>query len=471
MPEARFLKVFPCAVSGAAIHDYDLGRRRALFQQTRDEPVDFSKLVQNSGNDAYGRHDWHPLALSSRIREFIITTRLALDLAPRDMNILVLFSHKWKGGRAGGAETYTIELVKGLSAKGHRIVLVTDAIKSANISRIEESLAAHYELSFQTINPFRRLKELQEITSRHGTDIVHAQHRTAGYYAEFLCRRRQVPYVVTVHDPWHATPLKSLHSRAFRNIIAVSEFLRQILIRQFRVPPERVKTIHNGVDPARFEHVDSHDAALFRERLQVKPGDVVMTQIARMSRVKGHYDLIEALQTLPSDLPYRCWMVGEGPERKNLEKLIASNALRERVTVCGFQPDIPAVLRASDFLVLPSHREGLPLTIVESMLSNVPVLAARTAGIPEMITHQIDGMLFDAGDIHALARGIEALVTDYELRLRLAKEGYRTAVERFLLKKMIDETEAHYQQIINRAKVPAPGVQSQIQDSDTLAQQ
>ena len=370
------------------------------------------------------------------------------------MNILVFFSHKWKGGRAGGAETYTIELVKGLSARGHRIVLVTDAIKAANISPIEDDLVAHYEFRFQTITPFRKLKELQDIVSRHGTEIVHAQHRTAGYYAEVLYRRAQVPYVVTVHDPWHATPLKRLHSRAFRNIIAVSEFLRQILIRQFRVPPERIKTIHNGVDPARLESVDPRDVALFREKHQVKPHEIVMTQIARMSKVKGHYDLIEALLTLQSDLPYRCFMIGEGPERKNLEELVMSSGLREKVTVCGFRSDIPVVLRASDFLVLPSHREGLPLAIVESMLSGVPVLAARTAGIPEMITHEVDGLLFDAGDIHALAKGVEALVTNHELRLRLGKEAHRTAVERFLLKRMIDETEAHYQRIINCAKAP-----------------
>ncbi len=367
------------------------------------------------------------------------------------MNILVLFSHKWKGGRAGGAETYTIELAKGLASRGHRIVLVTDTIKAPNIGRIENDLVAHYDTSFQTINPFRQMNRLKEIVSRHGADIVHAQHRTAGYYAEFLWRRRQVPYVVTVHDPWHATPFKKSHGKVFRRLIAVSDFLKQLLITRFHVPPERIRTIRNGIDPSRFEGIAPDDAARFRSAFSVGADEIVLSQISRISKVKGQLDLLHALRLLPPDLPYRCLIVGEGKERARLERLAESFGLIRKVTFCGYQSNIPVVLAASDLMLLPSHREGLPLSIVEAMLSHVPVIAASTAGVPEIITHGQDGFLFQAGDIPTLASLIEQMVRDTNLRQQLAQAGHRTAIERFLVGRMIDETEAYYQRILEES--------------------
>jgi glycosyltransferase involved in cell wall biosynthesis len=106
-------------------------------------------------------------------------------------------------------------------------------------------------------------------------------------------------------------------------------------------------------------------------------------------------------------------------------------------------------------MLLPSHREGLPLSIVEAMLSHVPVIAASTAGVPEIITNGKDGLLFQAGDIPTLATLISQMVRDANLRQQLAQAGYRTAVERLLVGRMVDETEAYYQRIIEESMTTA----------------
>lgn len=359
----------------------------------------------------------------------------------------MLFSHKWKGGSAGGTETHVTDLIKELSRRGHQVVLATDGICAGIPSRSPNGVVAHFELPFRSINPFEKLrvyKELVEVVTRHKTDIIHAHHRTAGYYAERLCRKKQIPYVVTVHDTWHSVPFKALHGNAFRNLIAVSEFIKRALVLRFHVPVERVRTIYNGVDPTRFQGVDPENALRFRQKHGARFGEVVISLVGRISRAKGHYDLLEALRRLPKDLPYRCFIVGEGKDQGALQRLACASAVADKVSFCRYQPNIPLVMSASDIVVLPAHREAFGLTIVEAMLSRRPVIASDAGGIPEIITHNRDGMLFRAGDVSGLAECIANLVADQELRSRLAEEAYRTATKRFLLRNMVDETEQHY---------------------------
>ena len=378
------------------------------------------------------------------------------------MNVLILFSHRWRGGRAGGAETHAISLIKGLAAKGHSIVFVTGKADTGCRPGLSDGVSAHFELSFQSINPFDKFKtyrRLAQFVAEHQIEIIHAHHRNAGYFAEILCRKKHIPYVVTVHDPWHATPFKKSHGKVFRRLIAVSDFLKQVLITRFSVSAERIRTIRNGIDPSRFEGIARDEAARFRSAFRVGGDEIVLSQISRISKAKGQFDLLNALQLLPRDLPYRCLIVGEGKERARLESLAESFGLGRKVTFCGYQSNIPVVLAATDVMLLPSHREGLPLSIVEAMLSRVPVIAAITAGVPEIITHGKDGLLFQAGDISTLATLIKRMVCDPNLRQRLAQAGHRTAVERFLVGRMVDETEAYYQHILEESTT-TPNVSS-----------
>jgi len=370
------------------------------------------------------------------------------------MNVLILFSHRWRGGRAGGAEIHAIDLIKGLAAKGHSIVLVTGKIDDGCRRGPANGVAAHFELPFQTINPFDRLKihrRLAEIVAEYQIEIVHAHHQTGAYLADQLWQRKHIPYVVTVHGPWHSAPFKKANYKAFRRLIAVSGALQQLLITRFLVSPERIRVIRNGVDPRRFEGISGVEAARFRAAFGVGADEIVLSVIGRIAKAKGHFDLLNALKLLPPDLPYHCLIVGEGKERIRLERLAASSGLTQKVTFCGYQANIPVVLAATNILLLPSYREGLPLAIVEAMLSHVPVIAASVGGVPEIITHGQDGLLFQAGDIATLATRIRQLIGDANLRQQLAQAGHRTATERFLVNRMVDETEAYYREIVGES--------------------
>ena len=287
-----------------------------------------------------------------------------------------------------------------------------------------------------------------EIVERHGIEIVHAHHRTGGYFAECVFRRSGVPYVITVHDIWHRAPAKALHGRIFRRLIAVSGFIKKGLEEKFGIAGERIRVVHNGVDPTRIESAQDEDAALFRQKFGIG-SEVLFSLVARITKSKGHYDLVEALRLLPRDLDYKCLIVGEGKDKQKLQELVATHGLSEKVIFCGFQSDIPVVMRASDVIMLPSHREPFAITILEAMFSRRPLLVSDSGGTPEAIRNGHEGIVFPARNAAALAEGMKILAADEGLRRRLGEQAYRTAQQRFLLSTMIEETEAYYSEIVD----------------------
>ncbi|MGD0348138.1 MAG: glycosyltransferase family 4 protein [Terracidiphilus sp.] len=365
------------------------------------------------------------------------------------MKILILFSHLWHGGSAGGAETHATQLMQELSRRGHQIVLVTCSGKD-EVEGMPAGVAAKYELPFHGLNPFDQIKvyrKLAEIVQKHSIEMIHAHHRTAGIFAECIFRGRHVPYVISMHDTWRRAPLKRLHGKFFRRLIAVSAYIKREMEKQYRFSPERIRVIHNGVDPAPFEKASREEAAQFRKKNGIED-EVVLSLIARVTRAKGHYTLVEALRLVPRELKLKCLIVGEGKEKQKLQQIVSDYGLDEKVRFTGFEANIPAVLQATDIMLLPSCQEPFGLALVEAMLSRTAVIASDSGAIPEIITHEQDGLLFRASDAAALARAIQRLVADKGLRQRLGEEGYRTAHRRFLLTRMVDDIEDYYSEIV-----------------------
>lgn len=377
---------------------------------------------------------------------------------PRTMRILILFSHPWRGGRSGGAETHALQLMRELQLRGHEIFFVA-ASGHGGAEAMPPGVSAEYRLPFQSLNPLdkiRAYRRLLEIVHRHGIEMIHAHHRTGGYFAECIFRRSGVPYVITVHDIWHRAPAKALHGRIFRHLIAVSGFIKKGLVEHFGLAPERIRIIHNGVDPAQIERATDEEASSFRKKLGIGQ-EVVFSLVARITESKGHYDVIEALRLLPRELNYKCLIVGEGKDKTKLQALTAKYELDGKVVFCGFQSNIPAVMRASDVILLPSHREPFAITILEGMFSHRALLVSDSGGTPEAITDGRDGIVFPVRDVAALARGMETLAGDEELRHRLGEQAYRTAHGCFLLTNMIEDTEAYYVSIVKAARAEGGG--------------
>jgi len=203
--------------------------------------------------------------------------------------------------------------------------------------------------------------------------------------------------------------------------------------------------IYNGVDTSSSGNRDA-------TRRTLELGDrVTGIIVARIDTLKGHDTLLTATAELKTRYPKLVILiVGDGTERSNREKLAHELGLDEKkVRFLGFRSDIPDLLAASDFFVLPSLTEGLPLSVLEAMSMKLPVIATSVGGIPELVTDGETGILIPPKDPVALAEAMARIIGDPDLRKRMGEAGYRRVVNHFSFDTMTKKYEELYYSLLN----------------------
>jgi glycosyltransferase involved in cell wall biosynthesis len=199
------------------------------------------------------------------------------------------------------------------------------------------------------------------------------------------------------------------------------------------LPPERVRVIYNGVHIERFETAQPAP-------LDLPAGAVALGYVGSFEPRKGLLDLAAAWPAVAAAVPAaHLLLVGEGSQEERLRALLADSP---RVRFLGYRADTPAVMRALDALVLPSHREGAPNVVLEAMAAGRPVVATDVSGTAELMLEGITGLLVPPRAPEALARALVALASDGALRDRMAAAAHEHARSRFSLTRMLDEYEA-----------------------------
>jgi glycosyltransferase involved in cell wall biosynthesis len=244
----------------------------------------------------------------------------------------------------------------------------------------------------------------------------------------------QVTYSFTIHGPsiFFETQLwrvdEKIRRAAFVNCI--SWFCRSQAATL--VEPEhwsKLKVIHCGVDRSTYR-----DGDVRIDGVAEQPSVHRLVFVGRLAHVKGLDVLLPALVTLRKQLgDVRLTIVGDGPERESLEGLVTSLGLRDAVDMVGSKsPDeVRDILAASDVFVLPSFAEGVPVVLMEAMAAGVPVVTTQIAGVPELIEHNVSGLLVPPSHSAALVEAIARVCTDSQLAQRLAIAAKATVFSEF----------------------------------------
>ena len=226
--------------------------------------------------------------------------------------------------------------------------------------------------------------------------------------------------------------------------IAVSEHVARGLRDTFRVPADKIAVIHNGIGLTAFrKSVDT------RLRLTLTGGRTeqpVILTAARLAEQKGHCYLLKAATLVPQAIFI---LAGDGPDRARLQAQAQELGLGERVIFLGYRDDISDLLGCCDLFVLPSLFEGLPLSILEAMAANKPVVASAVGGNDEAIVHGETGLLVPPADPAALAGAIHRLLSDLELARRLAVQAELRVRQRFSAEAMVEHVSQIYEQILD----------------------
>jgi len=291
--------------------------------------------------------------------------------------------------------------------------------------------------------------------------LIHAHTATpAGYAGLRLGRKYGLPVVVNLRgsdinvypfqDRWTFRLTAKVLANADR-VLAVSEKLATVA-ESIATPRQSIETVHTGCDLEEFAF-DATARTAIRQRLRIPVGSVVLAFVGNLRKEKGVDELMVAFRTLVKSGmdELQIVFVGTGVRQKELMVAAENSGVGDKAHFVGRVPhkEIPTWLSASDIVVLPSWREGLPNVIVEAMACERPVVATRVGGIPEVVEDGISGVLVDRSDVCALTEAIGGLITDATKRRAMGHAGRRIVAQRFSWQENAEKTIKIYEEVLS----------------------
>jgi glycosyltransferase involved in cell wall biosynthesis len=216
------------------------------------------------------------------------------------------------------------------------------------------------------------------------------------------------------------------------------------------IPAEKIVVVHNWVDADEIQASVS-PLKTSRSQLGLSMDDVVFVVPARLSPEKGHRYLVRALRELASEYPcVKVLFAGSGVCYDELHRMIRELKLDAVVRLLGFRTDIYSLMALADWVVLPSLKEALPLSILEAMALRKPVIATSVGGVPEVVQHGVNGFLVPPGDWQALATAMEEAVTNRDIAAKYGNRGYEIVTTQFSPQSQIPKIVKVYEDVLKR---------------------
>ena len=310
---------------------------------------------------------------------------------------------------------------------------------------------------------------LLEIEREHGLDIIHAHYAIPHAAVAFLARAAAAappPAIVTTlhgtdvtrlaREPAHL-PMTRFCIGASDVVTAPSVALAETARTELDLRPDRsIDVVPNFTDPDVFYSAAPRDpAVLDRYFRSSQAGLPTVLHVSNLRPVKRVRDVLEAFTHAHAgpELP-RLMIVGDGPDRVDLEMRARQLGIEERVAFIGERREIADLVRQADVFLLTSEHESFGLAALEALASGVPVVATRAGGVSEVVRDGETGFLADVGDVRALSDALTRVLSDVELRGRLAAAAVDDARSRFRPAPIIDRYEALYRRVVESAGVP-----------------
>lgn len=332
-----------------------------------------------------------------------------------------------RGDVLGGAQAHVYELARGLRAAGHAVAVFVGG-DGVFVEQLRDAGVPVWVVRslVREVDPradLRVLLELRTALRAFAPDLISTHTTKAGWVGRVVGRSMGTPVVVTAHgwlmtpgrlEPWQRAAWVAERGLAplARTVIAVSHYDHAIACEHRVVPLDKLRVVHNALPDV--------DEGL---RVQPREGAPRIICVARFEQPKDPVTLIEALALLGEQHPWSCELVGDGSMRAEVEAAIANAGLSERVHLLGERDDVPALLAAADVFVLPTLREGFPISILEAMRAGLPVVASEVGGIAESVVDGKTGALVPPGQARALAEALRPLVVDPSIRRAQGEAG------------------------------------------------
>jgi len=362
----------------------------------------------------------------------------------------------------GGSGVVATELGKELAVRGHDVHFISYAlpIRLTMNDRIyfHEVEVLTYPLFEYPPYDLVLATKMAEVMTRYDLDILHVHyaipHSISAYLAKMMLSDRVVPFVTTLHgtditlvgNDRSYLPITRFGIEQSDAVTAVSEYLRRRTIDEFQIR-RPVTVVPNFVDcntygPAKDKSIRSKFA---------NEDEGILIHISNFRPVKRIEDVIAIFSLVRQKRKARLLMVGDGPDRPKAEWLANTHGVAGEVLFVGKQSNMTQLLSISDILLLPSDLESFGLVALEAMACEVPVIATRVGGVPEVVRHGVDGFLYDVGDVSSMAEGCLAILDNPQLRSDLGQAARDRARRNFCASTIVLQYEDLYRRTIHEA--------------------
>ncbi len=382
----------------------------------------------------------------------------------KDKKILYIITQtKW-----GGAQKYVLELAQYFS-KHNEVHIAFGETKHINQQFIDKCK----ELNIHTIpitrlvrnidpsQDFSAVSEIKKILNKGNYNLLHLNSSKAGllgalagklYSTNPMNIRLRIVY--TAHGFVFNEPLSKIQKKVYKMsemfstnlqnlVITVSDYDRQSAVDNKVCSGNKMFTVHNGIDPKKYTFYDREKAL---NKLKLDKAFKYFGTIASFYTTKGHKYLVEAINLLKKEKHsllnnHKFVFIGSGPEQKNIQDLIKQYSLEEYIKIIKSKDNDWKYLKAFNYFILSSVKEGLPYTILEAGLAKLPILTTKVGGIPEILEDRKTGVIVTPGNPLSLLEGIKEIVKDGD---KFIDNNYTNILDNFNLNTTLQKTEELY---------------------------
>ncbi|MDT4968631.1 MAG: L-malate glycosyltransferase [Acidobacteriota bacterium] len=360
----------------------------------------------------------------------------------------------------GGSGIVGSELGKELAARGHTVHFIASSLPT-RLTQLSERVRFHevemmsYPLFEHQPYTLALATKMAKVAETENLDLLHVHYAIPHSISAILAREslrpnRRLPVITTLHGTditlvgadRSYLPITRYGIVQSDGVTAISHYLKKATAEIFDV--DDITVIPNFICATDYQRHPETDL-----RAELSPnGERLLVHVSNFRPVKRPVDCVDILARVLKSAKTRLVMVGDGSERTNAEHRARCLGIHEHCSFVGKQPNIVDYLSASDVLLLPSEQESFGLAALEAMACELPVIASRVGGLPEVVTDGETGFLSDVGDIEKMAADATRLVQDDELRREMGRRARESAVSRYSTDLIIPQYIQFYERVL-----------------------
>ena len=300
--------------------------------------------------------------------------------------------------------------------------------------------------------------KMAEVAESASLDLLHVHyaipHSVCAFLARGMLAPQKLPFITTLHGTdITLVGVNSSYLGITRfaieqsdSVTAISHYLKDKTLQEFEIKNE-IEVIYNFVNCEKYQRLPNDS---YRQTFAPN-GEKLLVHLSNFRPVKRVTEVVEIFALVHEKIPSKLLLIGDGPDHAAAEHLAYKRGIHQDTFFLGKQDNVEEILGISDVMLLPSELESFGLAALEAMACEVPPIATRVGGVPELITHGVDGFLAEVGDVPAMAGYAISLLQNPDLLAEVSQAARRTAMKRFCASLIIPQYEELYRKVLERA--------------------